>query len=128
MVDGAALTLTHEESRAVAKARASVDETSIASIHRACRGWAAGFTLMLDQAAHVPADRPEAGSREAVFSYFGGTVLARLTPSDRLAMQRLALLPRFTLDMARTLTRRPGIGKGIEDLRRRLRKERGAGC
>lgn len=128
MVDGAALTLTHEESRAVAKARASVDETSIAWIHRARRGWAAGFTLMLDQAGHLLADSLEAESREVVFSYFAGTVLARLAPSDQRAMQRLALLPRFTLDMARSPTFRPGIGKVIEDLRRRLRKERGAGC
>ncbi|MBL8535424.1 MAG: hypothetical protein JNL33_16370 [Betaproteobacteria bacterium] len=117
--DGLALALTEEESRTVAKARARIDETTIASIHRASRGWAAGFTLMLDLAGQGPEHAAGSGSLEAVFAYFAGTVLERLPPADRRALQQVALLPRFTLDMARALTCRPDIGKVVEDLRRR---------
>lgn len=119
VVDGAALDLTADEARTIARSRTRDDAAAIEDLHRASRGWAAGFTLMLDVPKGRLVTEQDRFSREAVFRYFAGTVLDRIAPADRAALLQLALLPRFTPDMARRMANRPSLQGILESMRRR---------
>jgi len=66
-------------------------------------GWAAGLTLMLMTPSDRP-DRPALEARERLFDFFAEEVLSRLSPLERRTLERLAVLPRMTPELAQLVS------------------------
>lgn len=120
IVDWEALRLRPEEAQAIA-ARRSVSADVIARLFALSEGWAAGFTLLIEQSRHgyavTAADRGD--SLGAVFDYFAGQLLERVAPNWQRLLLQLSFLPRVTIDNAIALTESEDVSALLEDLHRR---------
>lgn len=112
------LRLDARETRAIARNLGveSVDE--LEQLQGSADGWAAGVTLLAQRGAQVVGDKTHA-SREAVFDYFAGEVFDRSDARVRQLWLRTAVLPRFTVEQARTLSGVRDAAALLEALHRR---------
>jgi DNA-binding SARP family transcriptional activator len=110
------LRLRPEETTAVAQAR-SANVEQVESLHSRAKGWVAGLLLLL-----ASRDTGKSGlnldSPATVFDYFAGELFDRLDPSAQSLLLAVAFLPRFTPDMARSLTSQQDAPAILEKLRR----------
>ncbi len=97
IIDDRALTLDVAEARAIAHKRFGkrLTPASVDKLHHQVRGWAAGFTLLLEQAgAHSPAPPAvAAGAVEPLFDYFSAEVLSGVAPETLETLLQSAWLP-----------------------------------
>jgi LuxR family transcriptional regulator, maltose regulon positive regulatory protein len=104
-VTGEGLRLTLEESFSLAAMRgldSEADADRIQDLHQLTEGWAAGFVLSMIHAGETGS--APVLSQEALVNYFAGEIIDRLDPSIRDFLEKTALFPEFTIDMARKLT------------------------
>jgi ATP/maltotriose-dependent transcriptional regulator MalT/DNA-binding SARP family transcriptional activator len=113
-IDADAMRLTMEETGALVALHGGT--VAVPALHEATDGWAAGQILML--AADAPLT-DTGGSRETVFAYFAGEVLARMPPGQQLALSKVALLPGATEAVAIALGGDPAAGRVLAELHRR---------
>lgn len=95
VIADAALALDAEEAHAIARrlrGRQLAPET-VDKLHHQTRGWAAGFTLLLEQAG-MQYDAP-AVPAEHVFDYFSAEVLSGIAPAILEILLQSAWLPRM---------------------------------
>lgn len=94
----------------------SVDE--LERLQGSADGWAAGVTLLAQRGTSVVGGKAHA-SREAVFDYFAGEVFDRSDATVRQLWLRTSVLPRFTIEQARTLSGVRDAASLLEALHRR---------
>lgn len=113
------LRFTLAETQGVAGDRVSADLAQ--HVHHLSDGWAAGITLLLEQARQ--GRRPEAlasgGPPQALFDYFATEVLANLLPKEQATLMRLATLPLLTPALANALAEDPAAADLVERMHRR---------
>ncbi|MEO8630275.1 MAG: BTAD domain-containing putative transcriptional regulator, partial [Betaproteobacteria bacterium] len=120
-IDWDAMRLTLDETRQIATIKHKISDRILERLHQQSEGWAAGLTLMLARIEHT-GDLPEAiaaQSREAIFSYFAGTLFDRQPADVRHVLLCTALLPRITPSLASKLTGNPNAGALLDSLHRR---------
>ncbi|MCC7218746.1 MAG: hypothetical protein IT517_18365 [Burkholderiales bacterium] len=115
------LLLTPDESRAILSVRTGFDERMHDALHAYSGGWAAGLVLMAEHARRggVVSVLEVASSREAVFDYFAGEILARETAADRRTLLLSATARRLTGRLAQIMTGDPGATHLLERMYRR---------
>ncbi|MFT3807026.1 BTAD domain-containing putative transcriptional regulator [Arenimonas sp.] len=127
VVDWDDLRLTLDETRRIAALRHVVDETLVQGMHEHAGGWPVGLTLSLEQVKRGvggPASQ-ESQSREVLFNYFAGQIVASLPAAGREQLMRVALLPRATAAQASAIAGDAGVASLLESLyRKRLFVER----
>jgi LuxR family maltose regulon positive regulatory protein len=113
------LRFTLGETRGVVGDRLSADLAE--HVHRLSDGWAAGITLLLEQARQ--GRRPEASATgdtpQALFDYFATEVLAGLPAGEQTTLMRLATLPVLTPTLANALAEDPAAADLVERLHQR---------
>lgn len=94
VMDDTALALDADEARRIAHLRFgnAIGPERIEAIHRQTRGWAAGFTLLLEQ-TRTQGAMPETASAH-LFEYFNAEVLSDLDPATLDTLLQSAWLPR----------------------------------
>ena len=115
------LQLTFEETRQIAAVKQPIEEHTLRRLFEQSEGWAAGLTLMLERMART-GDVPEAieaDTREALFTYFAGTLFDKQPADTRQVLLRTAYLPQVTPSLAESLTGNPNAGRLLEHLHRR---------
>jgi LuxR family maltose regulon positive regulatory protein len=130
LLDWEDLRLTLEEAQAIAAARGHRSTERVGALHAQSDGWAAGLTLLLEQA---PANTATAGTpqrgHDALFGYFAAQAFARLPESTRQFLMQTATLPAVPVSVAAALTGNAQAGTILEDLyRRRLFTHRRPGA
>ncbi|HEX5651087.1 MAG TPA: BTAD domain-containing putative transcriptional regulator [Steroidobacteraceae bacterium] len=103
-VDGTALRVTLDETRAIAALRGAPDDATVRRVHELSGGWAAGVALALQRVGR--GDGGTLGTHEAaevLFEFFARQVLEAMPPAQRSFLQRSALLPVMTGEMTDAL-------------------------
>src|SRR6516162_1214279 len=103
LIGWAELRLTLEEAAGLARVRnAGITPEEVERLHARTHGWAAGFTLLLQdrQARSSAVSAPDADTPSVIFDYLAEEVLQRFNPATQEALLRLAYLPQITLPMA----------------------------
>lgn len=113
------LRFTPAETRALAGSRLSPDLAE--QVHRLSDGWAAGITLLMEQArsGRAPEASRMTGSPQAVFDYFATEVLASLRPDEQVALMRLAIASILTPWLAGALAEDVAAAELLERMHRR---------
>jgi LuxR family maltose regulon positive regulatory protein len=119
LFDWEALKLSLEEARAIAVARGQPDGEAIARLHKLVDGWAAGFTLMLEQAHEPTFALRRSSSHQTLFDYFAAQILNRVSEDVRAFLLATACLPSVTHVLAEALTGDRKAESILEDLHRR---------
>ena len=120
LVDGEALRLTLDETQAIAQKRGADAAAHAPALHERSHGWAAGLTLLLARTRRSQADEGDDGeSLQHVFGYFAQRVFDDAPSGHQGALMQLALLPRFSADLAQRLTGLPDAGRLLEGYHRR---------
>ena len=122
VIESQALRFTVDETdRLVALHQAKSTVSDAAALQSATDGWAAAMILMLAAGGARPASRmfDDGATRERVFGYFAGEVLAGMPATDAAALLRIALLPSTTAAMACAISGNAGAGALLDDLARR---------
>lgn len=128
-LDWDALRLTAEEARQLAAARGETDPDKAALMQERCAGWAAGFTLMLEQRATgrpLPAavDTVDPG----VFDYFASEIFDRMEPRTQQMLLMLSVVPHVKAAIAERITGMRGTVTVLDGLHQaRMFTERRAG-
>jgi DNA-binding SARP family transcriptional activator len=113
------LRLTEAEAERIAAGAAGLRGDDASRLAERCGGWAAGLTLLLDHALATGALAESPRSRQAMFDYFAAELFDRQAPRVKHLLLRTALLPWFSVEMARAVSGRPEAGVLLEGLRRR---------
>lgn len=114
------LKLNEEEARAISGAGGEVDSAMLMRILKRCEGWAAGLTLMLQRHRNGIGEEELAWhSQHAIFQYFAAQYVSEISADVRMALLKTALVPRFSLSLAKALTGNEQVGTLIESLCRR---------
>jgi LuxR family transcriptional regulator, maltose regulon positive regulatory protein len=119
------LRLTPEESKGIVeiKAGGEIDDGALALLHKKTDGWAAGLTLLLEQACVAPGTvEIPAGdevSYEAVFDYLATELFAKSPPDLQNFLVKTAFLPQVTVSAARKLTGIDHADRILSDMNRR---------
>ena len=111
------LRLTLEESFSLAALRGldrEADADRIHKLHHQTEGWAAGFVLSMIHDGE--AGRAPVLSQEALFDYFAGEILDQLDMSVRDFLEKTAIFPEFTIDMAHQLTNHPEARRILSEM------------
>jgi len=110
-----------DETSRIARGRLPLGPAQIRALQQQTDGWAAGITLMLDQAQRSGrvSDVGDVASMQTIFDFFAGLVFDQARPREQQALMAISVLPYFTLDMAEELSGDDGIGALIHDLYRR---------
>lgn len=127
VLDWDELRLTLDETRRIAALRQVVDEDTVRGMHEHAGGWPVGLTLSLEQLKRgaVGLAGQEAQSRDVLFNYFAGQILAALPEDEREKLMRVALLPRADAAQAAAISEHADTGTLLESLyRKRLFVER----
>ena len=127
VVDWDELRLTLEETRRIAALRNIVDEALVQGMHEHAGGWPVGLTLSLEQVKRGAGGLAslESQSREVLFNYFAGQIVASLPAANREHLMRISLLPRATAVQAVAMAGDDGVTSLLESLyRKRLFVER----
>ncbi len=99
IIDDSALTLDVAEARAIALKRFGKRLTPLRvdKLHHQVRGWAAGFTLLLEQTdpQGPPLPTMAASAVEPLFDYFSAEVLSGVAPKTLEILMQSAWLPRM---------------------------------
>lgn len=115
------LRFTLDEAREVAAARGVSAPNTVRAVFDQCTGWAAGLTLMLEQ-ARTFARGESAGARDSldtVFSYFAGLVFEGLCEQARRDLVLCSYLPSVTRTQAELLTGNRDVSRLLDQLYRR---------
>jgi ATP/maltotriose-dependent transcriptional regulator MalT/DNA-binding SARP family transcriptional activator len=106
LVGAEQLSLTPEETVALAAARIEVDPERAKQLYRLSAGWAAGLSLIVERIRRgLPgATLVEPDSHQEVFDYFAAEILDRASPENQQILLRLCFFPRFTPDQAVTVS------------------------
>src|SRR5262249_3523570 len=107
VVDWAALKLSPDEAQTIATRRVvGVRQEDLARLHQMRDGWAAGFTLLVEQLRQGQAFNPadQRNSLGGVFDYFAGQLFDRVTKDTQRLLLQLSYLPRVTTSSATELT------------------------
>jgi ATP/maltotriose-dependent transcriptional regulator MalT len=112
------LRFTIEETAELLEREGGWDREAIEALHRRADGWVAGLILMRE---HLPRESAgfDAAEPEGVFDYFVGEIFNRIAPERQRVLLATAVAPRFTVEMAETLSGDPNAGKVLEHLYRR---------
>lgn len=115
------LKLTVEESEAVSAARGIGDAGLAKRLHAQTDGWFAGLALLLERHRHGEAARGamRADALEVVFDFFASVIFDHATEDVRSVLLKVALLPRTTAALARSITGIDTAGDCLESLYRR---------
>lgn len=130
IVSAGDLRLDLTETRAVLAAARS--GASPEALHRLCDGWVAGLVLVLhrEASADLRVNRLDLTTREALFEYFAGEILAAAPGELRRFLLRTAILPVMTPALANAVTGQADAADVLEQLHRRhsftSRREGGA--
>lgn len=105
VLDPAELTLTADESAAIASRHGVHDPDFAALLHRESEGWVVGLILLLAGGRQErDAQRaPKAVAREILFDYFATEIFLALPADARTLLTRLSLFPTFTAHMAQAI-------------------------
>ena len=116
-----ALLLTAAEADQILSTHAELDQAARNVLGAQAGGWAAGLVLMAEHALRQGAGASVRGlhSREAVFDYFAGEILAHATPAQRRVLMLTAAAPWITGRLARIASGDPGAPRLLEYLYRR---------
>src|SRR5262249_18411545 len=120
-IDWPQLRMTFDETRAIAAARTGADEKTIRQIFQISDGWAAGIALTM-QRVGSGGDWSKSGDREArqeLFDYFAALVLSTAPLETQQFLERTALLPDMTAQLAENMSEGSGAERLLEDLYRR---------
>jgi LuxR family transcriptional regulator, maltose regulon positive regulatory protein len=120
-IDGTALAMSLEETRAIAALRGALDEQTVRRIHAHSGGWAAGVALTLQRARLVDkggTDEGDHGVLEEFFEFFAQQVLDSTRPALQSFLQMTSLLPSMTAAMAEKLTALADSEAMLEELYR----------
>jgi ATP/maltotriose-dependent transcriptional regulator MalT/DNA-binding SARP family transcriptional activator len=102
------LRLTVEESAGIVKLRSKqkFSKETIAQLHKAADGWAAGLVLMLQRSQVEDIEIQKAGkvSPEEIFDYFASEIFDRTDKEVQEFLLKTSILPRMTSRMAEELT------------------------
>jgi len=102
------LRLTIEESAGIARLRSKqkLSEETIAELHKAAGGWAAGLVLMLERAKIEDIEPQKAGIArpQEVFDYFASEIFDRSGKEIQEFLLKTSLLPKMTIRMAEALS------------------------
>ncbi|HUP94974.1 MAG TPA: BTAD domain-containing putative transcriptional regulator [Burkholderiales bacterium] len=109
------LSLTREESDAMALRRRRFSPEALAELYERTRGWAAGVVLMLEQtlAGNSPAAPSDLSAPQLVFDYLAGEIFQNADSATQDLLLATAFVPQMTGEMARKLS-------GHEDAESRL--------
>lgn len=112
------LRLDLSETRALAASAGSRQPAD--ALHQACDGWVAGVVLLLyrEGVPGAPGSLMDLSTREALFDYFAGEVLAAAPQTLKDFLLRTAVLPVMTPELARTLTGDPESARILDTLHR----------
>jgi len=117
-----ALRFTLEETRGIARQRGSSRRhlPSAERLHAYTHGWAAGLTLMLEQAeaSSVSEKKLQLKAPGVLFDYFASEVFDKLDPDTRLVLLRSALLPTMTARLVASLSGERRAGRILNHLSR----------
>ncbi|MBK8018334.1 MAG: hypothetical protein IPK20_17515 [Betaproteobacteria bacterium] len=119
LVSAEDLRLDLSETRALADAAGS--RQSVDALQHTCDGWVAGVVLLLHREG-VPGTADELldlSTREALFDYFAGEILAARRARAGDFLLRTAVLPIMTPELARAVTGNPDAARELERLHRR---------
>jgi LuxR family transcriptional regulator, maltose regulon positive regulatory protein len=120
LVEWDILKLTLEEARAIAGARARLNDEDLGRMFQRSGGWAAGFTLMLEGSDRDEGLAPGAGAgRAALFDYFATQIFAKIPRTTQEFLVATAYLPQVPVSIARELTSNANTEAILEDLYRR---------
>jgi LuxR family maltose regulon positive regulatory protein len=123
------LRLTLGEAQAIAGARGCQSSERVAALYAQSDGWAAGLTLLLEQAPRngVAVDLVQR-SHDALFGYFAQQAFGRVPETTQQFLMETAILPTVPVSVAAALTGNAQAGPILEDLyRRRLFTHRRVG-
>ncbi len=111
---------TPDESAAVVRQQAGLDDAACTALHEQCGGWAAGLVLMLAESREgaVPS-APSARAPQAIFDYFAGTLFDRAPEALRHMLLAVAFVPYVRADWAAQLSGDPNAEPMLEGLYRR---------
>ena len=102
------LRLTLEESDGIVKLRSKqkLSKETVADLHKAADGWAAGLVLMLERAKIEDFEPQEAGEYkpEEIFDYFANEIFDRTNKEVQEFLLKTSILPKMTSKMAEELT------------------------
>ncbi len=119
-LDARELRFTSDEARRLASADKETDEATVERMVRRSEGWAAGLVLMLDRSAIEPGAGGGAyPAEQATFDYLAAEIFGTLPPETRRLLLAVALLPRFTEEMACVISGDDDAGKELAELHRR---------
>ncbi len=119
VLDWNALRLNPEETLAIAQARLPKPGLDLADgreLHQHCDGWVTGLILLLERSLRK---KLASGDEPVAFAYFASEILARLPPSTRAFLQRVALLPVMRAQTAAQLGERDDAALVLADLAQR---------
>lgn len=121
MIDWNLLSLTLDETRAMANAKGITDEAAVMELHHEADGWAAGLTLLIERFKRTGTDARSISNdtRESVFNYFASLIFDHAPQSTRDTLLSLAFLPHMTPSLAQELSGNSDAGRLLESLRRR---------
>jgi DNA-binding SARP family transcriptional activator len=121
LLEWAELRLTLEEATDIGRAREIADELLVRQLHERSDGWAAGFTLMLEQTSRSTriAGPDRRDSLETIFDYFAGQIFDAAPPEDQQVLMQTAFLPLMTGEMAERMSASAHAVKLLERLQRR---------
>ena len=123
VIDGEALLLTLEETRALAKRYhfTHLTEAAVANLHDRTRGWVAGTVLMLEQATQERNPEPQFDQpvTQTMFSYFASEVLHHAPPAHQQMLLKTAILPQVSAHVAEMLTGEKQAERILAELERK---------
>ena len=92
-----------------------------ADLRQATDGWAAAMILMLAARSDLDASTwaHSGATRERLFAFFAAEVMQKMSPSDEIALMRIAFLPSATGSMAIAIAKDDSAADLLADLARR---------
>ena len=101
------LKFSFEEARTLSRAvKNQLPDAVMEQLYRSTEGWAAGIVLMLEQLRTTASNRMSIDNltREEIFHYFAGEILAKADPETQEFLLASAFLPSMTVPVVQELT------------------------
>ncbi|MEO8007529.1 MAG: hypothetical protein ABI728_03270, partial [Betaproteobacteria bacterium] len=121
VIDWHALKLDSKEALAIGEGRVGAKQKDIERTYQLSAGWAAGFTLLLEQMRQGkrPDSSGQSDSLAGVFNYFAGQLFDNAAPKIQRLLLSLSFLPRMSASTAMRLTGSEDVETLLKDMHRR---------
>ena len=123
LIDWNMLKLTEAEAKSICALRfgSNLTPETLTQLYQQSAGWVAGLVLLLEQINERGTDLSAQDnlSHNLIFDYFAGEVFRRTKPETQEFLLKTALLPKVTIEAAKTLTQNNAAEKILRQLSQR---------